>query len=355
MLNVGDKVKLRSSNDTWTPEMVKYSEQIVTIRFVRLGMFTISESPTIIFTLDDVDEKVGAPVFEKQELYDIISEIYGEQNVDVIDIDGGFQLNILFKKVDITNSRDVSHKIHDLYVGVQVTGFRMFNEIKGNIRLVGRRGKITYKEKVNSYSHSHLPRGHSNWDNFCLGSSDISMLINELKMSFDRDQWYMLFYALPNYVNWESLEGGPHISIQDMTRQNTLDDDTVYEEWERIKPLLPNNVFDHLESLQLIENHPDLIQFYNEHSNIKSLIQESPDLERINRDITTRFMFKNETIKLTVIEEEVIPQLHVSQEVINKYNEYLKQELKQFNDAYQESKLKQLHHEEVFGQDFIIQ
>ena len=106
------------------------------------------------------------------------------------------------------------HEIKDLFVGIQVTNVNIFGVSKGNVTLVGRRGKMSYKEWCSHYSHSHLGSSYNSWQTFCLGNSDIAMLINELKLSFDKDMWYMLFYALPNYVNWESLEGGPYKKIE---------------------------------------------------------------------------------------------------------------------------------------------
>ena len=355
-MQIGDRVLLQQS-DTWTPEMVNFDNREVIISGIRMNMFTISDSPNLIFLMDEIKEKLGeAPIGNKEQLYNIAAEVFGEQNVDVIDISYGFQLNIRFPEVIITNSKDLKHEIKDLFVGIQVTNVNIFGVSKGNVTLVGRRGKVSYKEWCSHYSHSHLSSSYNQWQNFCLGNSDIAMLINELKLSFDKDMWYMLFYALPNYVNWESLEGGPYKKIENLSEgSRNIGYEQVKTCLQSFIKHIPKHCFDHSDKLNLIRNHPDLIEFYNQHSSIKTLTNNNINLEQINREAICSFRFKEETIKLSIYHNETQEQQHVSQDVIDWYNDMLQEELNKFNENYEQQKYNDLWFEQIIGESYAIQ
>lgn len=57
-------------------------------------------------------------------------------------------------------------------------------------------------------------------DQFCIGSQDMDETIIEIKAdAFDIQKFELFFMLLDNYVKWESLEGGPHIRMENITVQ----------------------------------------------------------------------------------------------------------------------------------------
>ncbi len=125
---------------------------------------------------------------------------------------------VRYKKFTITNSVEASHIIRDLLVVqtfIQVeAGFLSPNIIKGT------RLSKTVAEVISGYRQSHLP-GHDEGSflnypfqtgPFCLGSSDISMMISDFEYldTMDYERYELYLYAIDATVKWESLEGVPH-------------------------------------------------------------------------------------------------------------------------------------------------
>jgi hypothetical protein len=136
----------------------------------------------------------------------------------------GSIIQIHFPEVNLTNGRR-SHVIRDLYVGIRFQNTRDKTSIHF---LSGCRGTITTAEAMVQYSHSHLHRGYNgNGSAFCLGVAPISTaitkwnyLVQGLKGGLLDDTcrkfWRAMMYQLDDYVRWESLEGRPYISIDNM-------------------------------------------------------------------------------------------------------------------------------------------
>lgn len=138
---------------------------------------------------------------------------------------------IYFPEFEITNSRNEKHTITDLYVRIPIRlmdHYRKATPVTSSLfyPMEGVRGRMTIDEYRSGYSHSHL-NVHSyyyhnidtmpgNYTGFCLGEGDIRNCISLLGSSYDPDIFSLLLHELDGYVKWESIEGGPHIYINNI-------------------------------------------------------------------------------------------------------------------------------------------
>lgn len=150
----------------------------------------------------------------KKEITSIVTRIFPTSRVDLDanikfrDItvkENHYSAVIHFPEFEITNSRGESHIIKDLYFRVS------FNELGLVKGLWGSRSTVSYAEYISEYRHSHLSNSAcQSWGDFCLGGTDLSMLVSEMGASFDPNMWEAFLHRLPDYLNWESLQGGPY-------------------------------------------------------------------------------------------------------------------------------------------------
>lgn len=91
--------------------------------------------------------------------------------------------------------------------------------------LFGTRSTLTPVEYKCGYEHSHLPCTNPasmakdiklTYFNFCLGEGEICQVFQMLETGFNPDIFTMLLYQIDNYVRWESLDGGPHIKMENL-------------------------------------------------------------------------------------------------------------------------------------------
>lgn len=131
---------------------------------------------------------------------------------------------IYFPEFVMTNSNGESHTITDLFVKIPISKNGSNIYING---LLGTRTKVTYAEWTSGYFHSHLPGGYTkdspsisapNWKSFCTGSGHINEFmadINSEGVTIERFQSFLI--QIISMVTWESLEGGPHRLIRNIT------------------------------------------------------------------------------------------------------------------------------------------
>lgn len=141
------------------------------------------------------------------------------------------------------------HTIRDLFVRLTLDKDTFtVTEIKGT------RGTITYKEYLNKYSQSHLPNGNyisGNykedsdyaedfdfnevtdvflWENFCLGQGEIVDILFDFSTEtaasklFNCDLLQLLLLQVEAMVKWESKDGGPYNSIDNIYSFRPLPD-----------------------------------------------------------------------------------------------------------------------------------
>jgi hypothetical protein len=140
-----------------------------------------------------------------------------------------YEISFIFHypKLEITNSSEQSRNLLDLVVVLPVT-FSVDNNCIYTKRVQGTRLTLVQDEWNRGYMHSHLPGISKITDfseclttnSFCIGSEDLSELDIELSAEFDSDKFELMLYTIDSLVAWESLEGGPHCRIGEITVEN---------------------------------------------------------------------------------------------------------------------------------------
>lgn len=133
---------------------------------------------------------------------------------------------VRFPEIIIKNSRNRQHTIHELYVMVQFYVDGTSLRISG---LAGGRMKQSYAEYTSNYAHSHLPGGINPndgersgnapyWRSFCRGSGHINDFIAEINSGgLTMEKFTPFLVQILGLVSWESLEGGPHRRIANIS------------------------------------------------------------------------------------------------------------------------------------------
>jgi hypothetical protein len=241
------------------------------------------------------------------DLTEWISNNYKSILGDNVEIDiQGENIIFLFPLIEVRNSNGVSHKIRDLYVKILVQNFRVVN-------IRGVRGKLTTKEYVVGYVHSHLPVATVNYHDFCLGS-DTPLRYN-LKRSFKLNTILNIFDLLnniKNFVEWESLEGGPYIRMSQIGKTTEVTRHPLVTLTNRRKAYA---IFlKYIEKVPLEYNGPEknfninaqeLESLINEHSLIKypslenSLINRNTSNNQIS-NIHSNIFFKDKEVNILI-------------------------------------------------------
>ena len=177
-----------------------------------------------------------------------------------------FNLDIHFPNLTITNSKHESIDLTNVY-------FRLKFNPNGNIGLLGTRGSISLPEFENNYSHSHLSSNTKigEYTEFCLGTGEIDDQKDALRIAMNGLKDFLkkghsrsyatlediqkdirirsthLLLQIEPYLSWESIEGGPYITMKDIFNRNgdirplSRDDERTF--FRRIKAgLIPYGV-----------------------------------------------------------------------------------------------------------------
>lgn len=126
---------------------------------------------------------------------------------------------IHFPEITIRNRSNKSIKVKDLYV----TFALIPNGTMGITipQLEGITTTFTLPQYSSGYMHSHLPgcgnlvnsSGRLPFKNFCLGSGGINDVMNNLGITWDVEQYRLFLLSIQTFLEYESLEGGPHIRM----------------------------------------------------------------------------------------------------------------------------------------------
>lgn len=180
-------------------------------------------------------EKTGALEFANtiDQMFTLLNRHYPDVwdvHIDILDDDKriviySIKIIIKFPQITITNSRNESHEIKDLYVVLPII-------INVNDKLIigrpsGTRGTVSFAEKQSSYAHSHLNSinfllNQYTTPLFCLGSGPLVDIFNRIEdtgMSMEDFEAILVF--LDDFVRWESIEGVPYKYIKDITEYST--------------------------------------------------------------------------------------------------------------------------------------
>lgn len=144
-----------------------------------------------------------------------------------------------FSDLKITNSIEQEYLIHELHTYLYGYFHADSPEIFIRPHLFGMRTRFNYKDFLTGYAHSHLPsKSLSSFSQFCLGDSRLfnSNLpsfyadgVTWLKYSSDFDL-EAFFMALGSYLEWESLEGGPYMKMENISLYGNKVRSTYYKD-----------------------------------------------------------------------------------------------------------------------------
>ena len=127
---------------------------------------------------------------------------------------------IHFPEIDILNSENRTHKIKDLLVTFKIKDNGDYNFVP--YELAGTRATLSYEEWFVGYNHSHLQANKPNdfSDVFyngpiCTGSGEINDVMATMwDAGYIEEVFEMFLFTLNTLVEWESLEGTPHIRME---------------------------------------------------------------------------------------------------------------------------------------------
>lgn len=142
---------------------------------------------------------------------------FSNEDYDIISENDVIKILIKYNDITIENSLGNSHYIKSLFVKLSynTSTKKLDNKIEGY------RGELSVKELCNNYLHSHLSTHNRNFGTFCLGSSEIGILLSDLSKEFNFDKFDLFLYSLHEYVKWESLEGGPYTKIENLSYRDS--------------------------------------------------------------------------------------------------------------------------------------
>jgi len=147
-------------------------------------------------------------VADFDNMSNLLDSNYGENNWDII----GSNIYIHFSGFYIKNNTSKNY-IKDLYV---IISFYKNEDVGFKLTLWGRRATLSPMEYVKNYSHSHLSQGGFNIGKFCLGSGPITQTLSVLQDTYTDDLFQLFLYQINEYIQWESLEGGPYRKIRNL-------------------------------------------------------------------------------------------------------------------------------------------
>lgn len=124
---------------------------------------------------------------------------------------------IIFDTVKLTNSKGEKYT-HD---GV---GCIFYFKPSGALAsdMMGTRTLLDLVEQKHNHSHSHMHQegAKGSFGNWCFGGTDLSQLMSLCRTGFKPVLFESILYRLPDYLNWESLEGGPYRKIRNLEQNS---------------------------------------------------------------------------------------------------------------------------------------
>ena len=204
-------------------DMDCYLGAVVQIQSISGIDFRIVDQPKWVFRMPDIVEWGADPntavrdehVTQIEDVTKIAEAIFTPERVWGRNSNGTNTIDIHFPKFEITNENGNSHTITDLYVRISYRYYKSAM-VPLEFSLSGCRMTGTSAEVESDYCHSHLNCKFGVFAFFCLGVSEFSNIIIELRKNPCKSQWILLFLALINYVVWESLEGGPYRKMENI-------------------------------------------------------------------------------------------------------------------------------------------
>lgn len=152
---------------------------------------------------------------DQQRVLEILNDFYGEEHVDMQE---GLIANttlIYFPKVRISNEKNESLIISELYVKLSIYTDGTLSQLPA----LGR-AEYTRAELAKNYMHSHVKFISTKEDDMfvepCLGRGPIRGTICTLTHSSDSDIWMLFCVELQKFVETESIGGVPYHYLREV-------------------------------------------------------------------------------------------------------------------------------------------
>lgn len=152
---------------------------------------------------------------DQQRVLEILNDFYGEEHVDMQEGLIANTILIYFPKVHISNERNESLIISELYVK-----FSIYTD--GTLAQPPALGRAEYTkaELAKNYMHSHVRFISKDEDNMfvvpCLGRGPIRDTVCTLTSSSDSDIWMLFCVELQKFVETESVKGVPYHYLREV-------------------------------------------------------------------------------------------------------------------------------------------
>lgn len=283
-----------------------------------------------------------------EEVYELAQKIFDDENLHIKDSN----LYIKFPKLEMTNSGGEKHTIYDMLIKMAIGAGSGERQVYTSF--YGMRATCTSVEVECGYSHSHLEASNfGRFTQFCLGSSDFYILKQNVDIEPSVANWMLLLMSIENYLSWESLEGGPHIKIQNIKYPSTnVPNSQIKTEALRLVPLLPPECID-VSSFSLIDGIV-FRDFVNKNSRIRKQRTTGGFTEQQEKRHEATFLergkgmaWKNDKLFFSVIKspiEEDNSDVTVDEDITANYIMYINNELNQFSKNYQHERNKKSKH-----------
>lgn len=279
-------------------------------------------------------------IYKREDVTAIANSIFGEERVDSVE-HGSFEYDIIihFPEFVISNREGRFRTIKDLYIKLNVRMNDMDgSSYKVNLDMDGVRTTFTLSEVNSNYSHSHLCTANiGSWQNFCLGSDFMATLIQNVEMDLTEENWYLLFFSMMNYLKWESIDSTPYIKMQSIKYGRALGEGPVKKELGRIIEDTPKEIWGYTDRLELVPNHPSIMEFFDKESKIRKLstkTEKSVGVDtKLQMDKLKVHSISFKGVKLPYVIENDVSTIdsHITIPVVEEYCRIINDELSTFS------------------------
>lgn len=242
----------------------------------------------------------------KMELIPILDDLYPKRwSWDKLD-----HILIHFPAFTITNSKNARHDIKDLYIRLQ---YNHPNKVFSG-GYDGARTSITKSELNGNYAHSHLPSitdtSVGAFSGFCLGRSTLSYLLSDLatlemkeeKLEDIKLKFLLVLMEIENYLQWESLEGGPYRRMSNINSGNlsSIGHRNTSIEIRNIMSAIWHNIEKGIYKPQIKFNHKGLLEVINNDGFLEEISKYCEDEYLVHRDGAGKFYSERTASGLTL-------------------------------------------------------
>lgn len=121
---------------------------------------------------------------------------------------------IHFPELLVSNDVNSTLLIKDFYV-------KIYLDYKLSItEMTGYRATKSYKEHLCDYNFSHVKIGNNSWTTFCFGHTSLDTLVAEMRVyMYNQTKMDLLLQNLTDYLSWESIDGVPYYSIENVKKR----------------------------------------------------------------------------------------------------------------------------------------